>query len=104
MPDPNDLYVILGIPPDATADEIMQAYRRQLRYWHPDLRKDPEAEHSTNRLNAAHATLSDPTKRAEYDRRRGAAPPPPPRPAAAAQSTGRGRPQWWGRGTPDGGE
>jgi len=41
MPDDRrpqaDYYFVLGVPPDATETELHAAWRRQLKYWHPDL-------------------------------------------------------------------
>jgi predicted Zn-dependent protease with MMP-like domain len=77
MADQRDYYGLLDVKPSASDDEIRQAYRRLAKLWHPDrFRLAPEArreqaERRMRQLNEAHATLSDPERRAEYDRSRG---------------------------------
>ncbi|KAL6345341.1 hypothetical protein AAG906_015824 [Vitis piasezkii] len=65
------LYEILGIPMGATSQEIKSAYRKLARVCHPDVaaisRKDSSADEFM-RIHAAYSTLSDPEKRADYDR------------------------------------
>ena len=65
----SDLYRILGVPTDASADEIKKSYRRKAREMHPDLDPDnPWAEDEFKELSAAYQILSDPVRRAQYDR------------------------------------
>lgn len=66
-----DLYRILGAPPDATHDQLHQAYRARARSLHPDLSGDEEA---MRELNEAWSILGDPELRAEYDEIIGLAP------------------------------
>ena len=66
-----DLYALLGVTPDATADELSAARRRQLRYWHPDRNRQGASLTRSKQINRAYDMLSDPNYRAEYDRQRG---------------------------------
>ena len=64
-----DLYRILGVAPGATPDEVKKAYRRKAREMHPDLDPgNPWAEDEFKELSAAYQILSDPVRRAQYDR------------------------------------
>lgn len=87
----SDLYAQLGVPPDATYDQIIRAYRRAARAIHPDADAgNPEAAERFERLAAARDVLTDPTRRAAYDRVRQAVPPPaPPLPSATTDRPGR---------------
>jgi DnaJ-class molecular chaperone len=62
-------YEILGVKPDASADEIRKVYRKLAKQFHPDLNPGkPEAEARFKSISAAYDLLSDPEKRARYDR------------------------------------
>lgn len=64
-----DPYEVLGVPRDASADEIKSAYRRLARRYHPDVNPDdPQAEEKFKEIGNAYAVLSDPEKRARFDR------------------------------------
>lgn len=61
-------YELLQVDPRASQEVIDAAYRSLARKFHPDLNKAPDAAAKMQQLNVAYATLSDPDKRAEYDR------------------------------------
>ena len=63
-----DLYEILGVDRGASEAEIKKAYRRRARELHPDVSDDPNAEEKFKDLNEAYDVLSDPKKKAQYDR------------------------------------
>jgi DnaJ-class molecular chaperone len=63
-----DYYEVLGINNDASQQEIREAYRNLAFQFHPDRNKDdPKANEKMKSINEAYATLSDATKRKEYD-------------------------------------
>lgn len=65
----DDYYSLLGIGRDADQNEIKKAYRKLAMEYHPDRNPDnKEAEDKFKKLSEAYAVLSDPQKRAEYDR------------------------------------
>ena len=64
-----DFYDVLGLSRDASADEIKRAYRGLARTHHPDVASDKsDAERRFKEINEAYEVLSDPQKRAQYDR------------------------------------
>jgi molecular chaperone DnaJ len=64
-----DYYEVLGVKRDAKPEEIKKAYRRLARKFHPDVNPgDKTAEERFKLTSEAHDVLSDPKKRAVYDR------------------------------------
>jgi curved DNA-binding protein len=63
-----DYYHVLGVQRSAGQDDIQRAYRKLARRFHPDINKEPGAEDRFKDINEAYEALSDPKKRARYDR------------------------------------
>lgn len=68
MTTARDPYEVLGVSRDADADEIRRAYRALARTHHPDVSKEPGAEERFKEIGEAYAVLSDPERRAAFDR------------------------------------
>nr|WP_314114350.1 molecular chaperone DnaJ [uncultured Leptotrichia sp.] len=63
-----DYYEVLGVPKNASEQDIKKAYRSMAKKYHPDRNKDnPEAEAKFKEVQEANEILSDPQKRAAYD-------------------------------------
>lgn len=63
-----DYYEVLGVPKNASPDDLKSAFRRLARQYHPDVSSEPDAEERFKEINEAYAVLSEPEKRAAYDR------------------------------------
>jgi molecular chaperone DnaJ len=64
-----ELYSLLGVDQNASADEIKKAYRKKAMELHPDRHKgDKTKEAEFKKINEAYSVLSDPQKKAGYDR------------------------------------
>ena len=63
-----DYYETLGVPRDASAEDIQRAYRKLARQYHPDVSKEPDAEDRFKEISEAYEVLRDPEKRERYDR------------------------------------
>jgi molecular chaperone DnaJ len=62
-----DYYDILGVPKNASPEEIKKAFRKKAKEYHPDTNKSPEAESLFKELGEAYDVLSDGNKRQVYD-------------------------------------
>jgi curved DNA-binding protein len=62
-----DFYEALGVPRNASQNEIRKAYRKLAREYHPDINKDPAAEERFKEVSEANDVLSDPKTRKRYD-------------------------------------
>ncbi len=66
---PRDPYEVLGLPRDAAEQDVKKAFRRLARELHPDVNAhDPDAEDKFKEAAEAYEILSDPERRATYDR------------------------------------
>jgi molecular chaperone DnaJ len=68
MASKRDYYEVLGVPRDASSEDIKKAFRRKAREYHPDVSDSPDAETKFKEVNEAYAVLNDPQKRGMYDR------------------------------------
>jgi len=64
----DDYYVTLGVDRGAGQEDIKKAYRQLARKYHPDVSSEPNSEDRFKEVNEAYEILSDPEKRAMYDR------------------------------------
>lgn len=63
-----DYYSVLGVPRSAAQEDIKRAFRQLAREHHPDVNQDPTASERFKEINEAYQVLSDPERRAYYDR------------------------------------
>jgi len=63
----SDYYAVLGVPRDASADDIKKAYRRLARELHPDVNPDIRTQERFKEITQAYEVLSDAEKRQMYD-------------------------------------
>jgi len=68
MPNNRDYYKVLGVPRNATLDDIKKAFRKLAFKYHPDHNHEAEAEEKFKEINEAYEVLSNAEKRASYDR------------------------------------
>lgn len=70
MSEEQDHYEVLGVPPDASTEDVREAYRRLAFRYHPD-RNQAGGDERMARINEAYSILSDPLRRKAYDIPRG---------------------------------
>ena len=63
-----DYYDILGLSRGDSEEAIRKAYRKKAMEYHPDRNRNPDAENKFKEVNEAYQVLTDPQKRASYDR------------------------------------
>lgn len=66
--DKRDYYEVLGVERNADDTTMKKAFRKLAQKYHPDVNPSPEAEAQFKEINEAYQVLSDPQKRAVYDR------------------------------------
>lgn len=65
---PKKFYTLLGVPENATDEDIRKAYRKMALKYHPDKNKSPEAENTFKAVSEAYEVLGDKDKRNKYDK------------------------------------
>jgi len=67
VPEKKDYYEVLGVPRDATKEDVKKAYRKLALKYHPDKNKAPDAEERFKEISEAYGVLYDDEKRKMYD-------------------------------------
>jgi len=67
MATTSDFYDLLGVPRNATDEQIRSAYRKLARQYHPDVSSAPDASDQFKRITEAYEVLTDPQRRQRYD-------------------------------------
>lgn len=62
-----DFYSVLGVPRNASPEDIKKAYKKQARLYHPDKNKNQGAEEKFKEISEAYKVLTDPDKRGIFD-------------------------------------
>jgi curved DNA-binding protein len=62
-----DYYETIGVPRNASQEEIQKTYRKLARKYHPDVNKAADADRRFKEINEAYEVLRDPEKRKKYD-------------------------------------
>lgn len=60
-------YELLGVKETASKEEIKEAYKKQMKKWHPDINKSSNAVNMSTKINEAKEVLLDDLKRQDYD-------------------------------------
>ena len=69
MADKRDYYEVLGVPREASGEDLRKAFKREALKHHPDRNQgDANAEQLFKEVNEAYQVLNDPQKRQVYDR------------------------------------
>jgi curved DNA-binding protein len=63
-----DYYEVLGVPRDASEEDIRRAYRKLARQYHPEVNREARAEDRFKEVSEAYEVLRDNEKRERYDR------------------------------------
>lgn len=68
MTQQRDYYEVLGVSREASPEDLKKAFRQQALKFHPDRNKEADASERFKEVNAAYQVLSDPERRAAYDK------------------------------------
>jgi curved DNA-binding protein CbpA len=63
----SNYYILLGISPRATEEQVRQAYLKLAKIYHPDKNSSPDATKKMSEINLAYETLRDSNRRKKYD-------------------------------------